>query len=174
MRRRDRALRPLGLDAYYRVAPGVDPAAVRPYPLGLVMPAGDPFTRRPLPRQVVAWGCGSGPVVSSGFPDCWDGRRLDSPGHRAHVAHSGRSGCPSGHPVALPRLTLVIWYPHRGPAGGLSLSSGGPHTAHADFLNAWQPGALAREVRCLRRGVVCSAARPVPPGVVRRDGTPGI
>lgn len=189
LRRRGRALRPLAADAYYRVAPGVAPAAVRAYPLGLAMLAGDPFTRRPLPRQVVAWGCGSGPAVSSGFPtcppgrpltlrvtfpDCWDGRRLDSPGHRAHVAHSQRRGCPPSHPVALPRLTLVIWYPHTGPAGSLSLSSGGPHTAHADFLNAWRPGALAREVRCLRRGVVCSAARPAPPGAVRPAVTPGI
>lgn len=178
LRRHGRALRPLGADAYYRVAPGVRPRTVRPYPVGLAMLAGDPFATRPPDRGVVAWGCGRGPAVSADmpacppgrpltlrvtFPDCWDGTRLDSPGHRAHVAHSGRRGCPASHPVPLARLTLVVWYPHTGPPDGLTLSSGGPHTAHADFLNGWQPAALAREVRCLRRGVVCSAPRPRPP-----------
>jgi hypothetical protein len=91
------------------------------------------------------------------FPDCWDGEHLDSPDHRAHLHYSGADGCPDDHPVALPRLTLVVHYRVSGSAADLALASGTAVTAHADFLNGWKPDALAREVTsCLRRSVVCS------------------
>jgi len=44
------------------------------------------------------------------FPHCWDGKNLDSPDHKSHVAYgqgSGASGggaCPSTHPVKLPQI----------------------------------------------------------------------
>jgi hypothetical protein len=57
----------------------------------------------------------------------------------------------------MPRLTLVVSYPVAGDPTGLEPASGAAMTAHADFLNAWDQGALAQNVRsCLRRGVVCS------------------
>lgn len=91
------------------------------------------------------------------FPDCWDGERLDSPDHRAHLAYSGARGCDGAHPVALPRLTLVVHYPVTGDPRALSLASGPARTAHADFLNGWDEAALRREVEsCLQRSVVCT------------------
>lgn len=159
-------------EAYYRVAPGVRAADVEAYPAGLAMIAGDAHTHAPLPTAIVGWGCGRAPTASSTiptcpterplnlrvtFPDCWNGRSLDSPEHVTHVAYSGKRGCPAGFPVAMPRLTLVVSYPVAGDPTGLEPASGAPLTAHADFLNAWDQDALAQNVRsCLRRGVVCS------------------
>ncbi|HEX6310583.1 MAG TPA: DUF1996 domain-containing protein [Acidimicrobiia bacterium] len=170
--RQGRPVEPAGVTAYYRVAPGVDPADVVAYPLGLAAVAGDAGATGPQPTGVVGFGCGRGGPVSGRvpscpetkplelrvtFPDCWDGEHLDSDDHHSHLAYSGRDGCGGEHPVALPRLTLVVHYPMSGDASDVALSSGAPHTAHADFLNGWDEVALGREVEsCLERSVVCT------------------
>ena len=159
-------------DAYYRVAPGVDAAALRPYPLGLAMVAGDALAGHAQPTEIAGWGCGHAPEVTSEFPtcsperpltlrvtfpDCWDGKNLDSTDHKSHVVYSGTTGCPSEFPVPFSQLTLLVAYPVDGDPAGLTLAAGPARVAHADFLNAWQPEALATNVRaCLGRGVVCS------------------
>lgn len=52
---------------------------------------------------------------------CWDGKNLDSPDHKSHVAYpvagpqtfTGSSvgeSCPSTHPVKIPQLMLeIVW-----------------------------------------------------------------
>ena len=82
------------------------------------------------------------------FPDCWDGRRLDSFDHRSHMAYARAGRCPAGHPVAVPALSLVYAYPARAldAAGAVVLSSGGQYTGHADFINAWDQQALRKLV----------------------------
>ena len=87
------------------------------------------------------------------FPDCWNGRSLDSPNHHDHVAYSKGGVCPSSHPVSLPSLILIVIYPLRG-GRGVELASGGVHSAHADFFNSWKQPALRRIVSR------CSAGRP--------------
>jgi hypothetical protein len=90
------------------------------------------------------------------FPDCWDGHHLDSDDHRSHVAHSHGGRCPADHPVPIPQLIFEVHYPVTGDPGGLELASGGVLGVHADFLNAWDEDALAREVHaCLNGGHVC-------------------
>lgn len=50
------------------------------------------------------------------YPWCWDGKNLDSPDHKAHVAYgqgmgvSGGGPCPASHPVKLPVLMLEVRY----------------------------------------------------------------
>ena len=84
------------------------------------------------------------------FPDCWDGRRLDSPDHASHMAHSRGYACPASHPVKVPLIRLMIRYPIR-DGRGVTLASGGQLTGHADFFNAWNERVLARLVdRCFR------------------------
>jgi hypothetical protein len=84
-------------------------------------------------------------------PECWDGKRLDSPDHRSHVAYAtyGSAGylkCPSTHPYNIPAFTLGAWYTvDRADDTTLwELSSdhmapGQPkgHTFHADWFGAW-------------------------------------
>lgn len=87
------------------------------------------------------------------FPSCWDARHLDSLDHRMHMAYEIAGRCPATHPVRLPSLTLIVRYPVTAGAG-LVLASGGVHSGHADFFNAWDQSALAHIVSD------CSHARP--------------
>jgi hypothetical protein len=154
----DRQVRARSSDSYYRAAPGVDPAEVEPFPLGLMMISEDAgwTCASGGPRQAVPPACSGTLALRVLFPDCWDGHHLDSADHRAHVAASDGGGCPSSHPVALPQLEFVVAYEFSGDPSGLRLASGSVATAHADFLNAWDPEKLASEVRyCIRGDAVC-------------------
>ncbi len=82
------------------------------------------------------------------FPDCWDGVNLDSPDHRSHMAFSDdlTNLCPSSHPVPVPRLNFKnVYDTYGGP--GITLSSGGPETMHADFWNTWDQTKLEALVK---------------------------
>lgn len=131
---------------------------VRPFPAGLKMIAGNAAARVPQDARVTFWSCGEENISSSvpncvttrqgglrlkvSFPDCWDGRRLDSADHKSHMAYSTGGRCPASRPVAVPALVLVIQYP---VAGGVraELASGGEFSGHADFVNAWDQRTLA-------------------------------
>jgi hypothetical protein len=94
------------------------------------------------------------------FPDCWNGRSVDSRNHKSHMAYSVKGACPKRHPVAVPALSLVYRYPSTGSAR-LMLSSGGQLTGHADFFNAWRQSTLERLVkRCLVERRACGLATP--------------
>jgi Domain of unknown function (DUF1996) len=141
--------------AYY-VRRSVD--LVRPFPPGLKMIAGNAAARAPQDARVTFWSCGAESFSSSipdcvtgrqgalrlkvTFPDCWDGRRLDSADHKSHMAYSSGGRCPASHPVAVPGLVIVIQYPVSGGAGA-ELASGGDFSGHADFVNAWDQRTLA-------------------------------
>ncbi len=103
-------------------------------------------------------------VIAVEFPQCWDGRNLDSPDHKSHMAY-GRGwpnlGCPSTHPVALTQVTAHFWY--RVPAGGMStwrLSSdmySGPagYSGHADWFMGWDRNVYQKVVdNCMNPGGV--------------------
>lgn len=168
------AVRPRSLQAYYRAAPGVDRSAVRPFPFGLAMIAGDVDAERPSERGAAGWSCGARPSLSAippvcpgtaplnlvlTFPDCWDGTRTDSADHRSHVAYSHSGRCPDSLPVHVPQLTVSVTFPITGGAHDLRLASGPVDTAHGDFFNAWDPAGLAREVSmCIGRNAVCDLA----------------
>jgi hypothetical protein len=79
------------------------------------------------------------------FPDCWDGRHLDSPDHRSHMAYSRNYRCPTSHPVKVPLIRLTIRYPIT-DGRGVFLASGGQLSGHADFVNAWNERLLTRLV----------------------------
>jgi len=87
------------------------------------------------------------------FPDCWDGRHLDSTNHHSHMAYSVDGVCPASRPELVPSLILIVTYPIASGTGVI-LSSGGQHTGHADFFNAWKQTALVRIVND------CVAGRP--------------
>jgi hypothetical protein len=169
-----RALTPTSASAYYQDF--FRKGRALPFPAGLRVVAGNAGAKKPQ-RGVVRWtcegehgqgiptipDCGSARVtLRVAFPDCWDGRRLDSPNHKSHMAYNNADGlepglqeCPASHPIAVPQLQLNVTYPmHDGK--GVELASGSPVTAHADFFNAWKPAALRRRInRVLNRGRAC-------------------
>jgi hypothetical protein len=156
---------PRGATIYYR-RKTLD--AVRPFPAGFKMIAGDRSATSPQGLKLTYWNCGAaGGVAASAevptcpnnrgeglrlhvnFPNCWDGSRLDSADHKSHVAYSTRGRCPATHPVAVPAISLIFRYPITG-GSGVTLSSGGRYSAHADFFNAWRQGTLTSLVnQCL-------------------------
>jgi hypothetical protein len=170
----DRAVVPSEAHAYYRAAPGVTPTAVKPFPFGLAMIAGDPTATSPPPGDAAGWTCGvraaldkTPPVCPRTaplrlvltFPDCWDGAHTDSVNHRDHVVYSAAGLCPAGHPVHIPQLTLSVKYPVSGTGHEFRLASGNVFSAHGDFFNAWDPAALQREIdHCIHNNVVCDVA----------------
>ncbi|HEX4746153.1 MAG TPA: DUF1996 domain-containing protein [Gaiellaceae bacterium] len=129
-------------------------------PKGLVMIAGNANATTRQPKGIVSWSCGAVGArpryyvipacrddqmlqLQATFPNCWDGRRLDSPDHKAHVRYASRGICPSSHPIAMPQLIIIALYP---PVPLGSEISSGRFGAHADFMNGWDQAELERLV----------------------------
>ena len=156
---------PAGATIYYRrktLAP------LRAFPAGFKMIAGDRHATSPQGMQITYWNCGAASSVPAStevptcpnprgqslrlhvnVPSCWDGRHLDSADHQSHVAYAVRGACPASHPIAVPAISLIYRYPIAG-GSGVTVSSGGQYSAHADFFNAWRQGTLTSLVNnCL-------------------------
>ena len=180
---------PADIVMYFRTGHNMEPVTIQPIPDGLVMVAGD-RNARGLRSRAVEWLCRDKFVTNSGmipdcgvgdqvqlwihFPQCWNGRALDSRDHRSHMAYaelrSGteRSSCPPSHPVALPQLSEVVQYTVR-PGASLAtwrLSTDaygtglrGGLSAHAHWINGWNPRVLRTMVsECLNRAVDCNTS----------------
>jgi len=164
--------------AYYRTRRVSDVASIRPFPRGLKMIAGSAAATasNPQPTWITNWFCGDGVQGTANvpascptkplrlrieFPNCWNGRDLDSTDHKSHMAYAGQGGvrgCPSSHPVPVPSLELNFRYKISGSLSGVSLSSGSVYSGHADFFNSWNQGVLEQLVRdCLNAGRICNS-----------------
>lgn len=72
--------------------------------------------------------CAGGIRTTITFPTCWDGKNVDSPDHKIHVAYP-QSGtfesvgqCPSTHPVRLPQLMYEVMWDVSAPLSPHSVS----------------------------------------------------
>jgi len=92
------------------------------------------------------------------FPECWDGRHLESANHKSHMAYAAAGRCPADHPVPVPALSLVYRYsaPVVDAAHTVFLSSGGQYSGHADFINAWNQHAFAQLVESCLNASYCA------------------
>jgi hypothetical protein len=169
----DQIVQQTQLGAYYSA--GVrDTKAIEPFPAGLMVIAGSAAggPQEVDAERVWAFLCPGGTAVDGSatsaptcktnvmelvmrFPDCWNGRDLDSPNHKSHMAYSRRVGgaaertCPATHPRLMPKLQMILRYPTTG-GPGVRLASGPVNTAHADFVNGWDQARLAALVdNCL-------------------------
>jgi hypothetical protein len=170
------------LQIYYKTGyHGVTPQMIQPFPDGLRMIAGDARSSSPQSSDVAWYVCLSNPttktahipscspgdimVMAVRFPQCWDGRNLDSADHKSHMSYPlgwPDLGCPASHPVALTEIIQHYWY--RVPAGGTStwrLSSDtydGPagYSSHADWWNGWNRDVMTGWVqRCVATALDC-------------------
>jgi hypothetical protein len=102
------------------------------------------------------------------FPQCWDGKNLDSPDHKSHMAYppNDGSGCPATHPVTIPAITYNVTYDITAPQGTANwrlasdnyakngYNSG--YSLHGDWVNGWDQNILQTFVsRCLNAGLDC-------------------
>ncbi len=185
--KRGKRIAPDRVIAYYRTSRIGDIESIRPFPRGLKMIAGSHMATKddPQPTRFVNWNCGDGVEGTAGmprrcrtkplrlrieFPNCWNGKTLDSADHQSHMAYAGVGGvrgCPRSHPVAVPALSLNFRWQIDGPLRRVKLSSGGKYSGHADFWNIWNQRVLRRLVRrCLNDGRVCNSSitdAPFPP-----------
>lgn len=151
-------VQPSRMTAYYRL--GGKDGWIYPLPTGL---------------RIVSdhsnWQCNDAPVATPDgcvgrltlritFPDCWAAWHLDSPDHRSHMAYSTDAGpanvCPDAFPGQEPALSTYTSFPTHG--GTVTLSSGGPETAHGDFVDAWDQPEMNRLVNdCLNAYQHCDS-----------------
>jgi Domain of unknown function (DUF1996) len=151
-------------------------SAIKAFPPGLKIIAGNADATRKQSTDVIAWSCqgssstgqaqmrdcgaGGHVKVLIKFPSCWDGKRKDSKNHKAHMHYAtrlgdGRRGCPRSHPVPVPELTMAVSFAMRN-GDGVTLSSGKFWTMHADFFNAWNQTALKKMIRnCIHANKEC-------------------
>jgi len=173
----DRAIEPKDVVVYYG-SRLTDPSATVPFPQGFRMIAGDARSQTPTPAgSVNAFYCagpggeigrsadGNWPVCAPTavlmfhlvFQDCWDGRNLDSPTHKAHVAYSYDGTCRGDYPVAIPNLSFLIAYPTSGSPNGFRLASGMASSMHGDAFMAWDNRALGERVKnCVVQKAKCN------------------
>jgi hypothetical protein len=91
------------------------------------------------------------------FPSCWNGKQVDGDNVAAgNVKFPSDKRCPSTHQRRFPQVIYRLEYPVGTSSSGITLSSGPPYTAHADFWNTWQqPKLNALVADCLNRDRNC-------------------
>lgn len=93
------------------------------------------------------------------FPNCWDGKNLDSANHRTHIIFPQQDGSCSAGKVTLPQLRITLIFDR--PAGrGFAVDAfpdqqHNPLTDHADFMNLMPSAVMAEAVDCINTGRAC-------------------
>lgn len=169
------AVTPIGPQVIYYKTGVRDYTSVRPFPVGLRFVVGS-VTATPaqfLDASVEGWECGES-FFNADFPatcpantqvnvryqapSCWDGRFLDTPDHKSHMAYPVDDVCPTSHPVAVPMIEFKMAFPVSGNLSQLRLSSGRGYSFHYDFFNVWDTRTLTAMVgRCINQGYQCNA-----------------
>jgi hypothetical protein len=175
---------------YYKTGYNMDPATIKPMPDGLRMIAGDKNATGAQfagPQQIVTWICLNGSASSKSamtipackvgdavrltviFPQCWDGKNLDSPDHKSHMSYpsynsSKRSTCPAAFPIPVPEMTEHFDFPVTAGSSpstwrlssDMDASKAAGLSAHADWMMAWDSATMTSMVtNCLNKALDC-------------------
>lgn len=98
--------------------------------------------------------CTDGLRLELMFPSCWNGKDVDSPDHKSHVAYPDlvmEGTCPEGYETQLVSLFYeTIWntYAFKDVDGYFALANGDPtgFGYHGDFMFGWEDGILQQAV----------------------------
>jgi hypothetical protein len=172
---------------YYKAGyGGVDPRTIQAPPPGLRMISGDAKNMADTQDETY-FGCENRYIghvthiptecnaddditLTVNFPQCWDGKHLDSADHKSHMATTQvteNHGCPASHPVAIPRISINVSFDVT-PTSDVSkwrlssdmYSTGQPggYSLHGDWMNGWDSGVIDSFVKhCLNAAVDCHA-----------------
>ncbi len=153
--------------APYYTAGEKNAATIEPFPRGLKMVVKDADATKwycfdgrpdtPLFEEVPSCPEGQHLAMFIAFPDCWDGKYLDVPDHRSHMAYAVGGSCPSTHPVPVPLLRFFVGYTRAlGGSTVVLAPQANPSVPHADFVNSWDQAMQTRLVRdCIKADVWC-------------------
>jgi Domain of unknown function (DUF1996) len=152
-------IEPVESAAYYRALPDSDLDSISAPPNGLkMMSVGAEWTCARVDDPTVKMpNCPESSLTRLllVFPDCWDGKNLDSADHVSHVMPSAGGECPDSHPVHMTRLILEVRYPLV-PGAEIELASGPLTTAHGDAFISWDSKVIAQELKsCVKRSINC-------------------
>ena len=129
-------------------------------------------------NAVFASGCRTGDILVANTvaPNCWDGKYLDTPDHRSHMAYAdysrgdGMAHCPASHPFYIPQeenkamWTVTAAMIRADGTSRVRLSSDDMlpgaqpgETLHADYIESWVAGAKTMWMdNCINKGLSCS------------------
>lgn len=107
-------------------------------------------------------------TMAVAFPECWNGKDLDSPDHKSHMAYAKKKECPAAYPIKLPQITMIAHYLVTTDAGTTNwrLSSdmypkygqNGGYSAHAGFMYGWDDAIHKTYVdNCINKSLDCHA-----------------
>lgn len=105
-------------------------------------------------KQFIDDNCPDGLRVELAFPSCWNGKDVDSPDHKSHVAYPTfvQSGnCPPEFPIRLPTLLYEVIFDSlimKNKAGRYVFSNGDTtgFGNHGDFFSGWDPAFLQQAI----------------------------
>ncbi len=148
---------------YYKNGSSLIPSAsIKPMPKGLRMIAGNMKSSQASDSDYTGWSCWNGGgngnsipttcaigdyvVMNVNFPQCWNGKDLDSSDHKSHMAYPENTKCPASHPVPIPAISLNLKYKVIDPSAPArwrlssdmyDTSKPGGFSAHADWFDGW-------------------------------------
>jgi hypothetical protein len=173
---------------YYKIGHTAFAGKLRAPPKGLRMLAGNPKATSAADSQAskyvcinialqhsngMAWqkalpNCGADSFMQQvvTFPQCWDGKNLDSPNHKDHMAYPNNGVCPTDF-VPIPEISMNLNYKYHANApmnkwrlasDNYATTSPGGYSGHADWVNGWDQPTLEGIVKnCLNSAKDCHA-----------------